>query len=221
MNFLRLLDPRLFQDYKNCVLSIGTYQSNSFDQMLYAGPIDDTIVIAIDPEYYRKRFYEETLFIQGRKYRSFNDFIQAGNPLFISIYKCIEARHPRHLVVFIPQRLLTDYPEASNKDQGNFSYSFHLTPQNLNWIKFKDFLLHLIDLEYTVYINNWAFTNSRVELDINGHTKMVNQTIGTHFEYFPELGCILKQIYPRIEKSPRIFITIQPQIKRIDKLEFR
>ncbi len=191
--------------FNSCIFSIGTYEKNSFEQTFYPlkkKPTENSIILSIDPEYSSFK-PQDVLFIESNNSNtasssdtSLTDNQIKFNHLFsIHNIHCYYDFEKNIEFYIIPYKIDTDYPMFRGEAAESFEFSRDCSTTSMSWHSFYIIIQNFIKMNKNIYINNWAFTNSRYFKLVNGVHKPFYRDIGHFFEYFPEMGFILNQLY--------------------------
>lgn len=180
---------------QNVIFSLGCHERDSYHQLFfpfYNGvEICNTVVFGIDPEYNPHKYEkDEPIFIKikdnqlkFRKLFNFRDIVVLS-----------ELEQNIHVFI-IPSTIETDYRGFRSEAAESFAFTRDCSTSTEKWVEFYRLIEKCIVSEKRIYINNWVFTNSRYFKLVNGVHKCFYKDIGHFFEYFPEMGFLLNQLY--------------------------
>lgn len=212
MDFFNSLKKYDLWDFKKYVFSIGTYEGDSYRQACF--PIKnykDTLIFAIDEKYTEMDTSESSIFINNYK------LIQQKNKFMY--YN----EENNFMIIFNPNNIHSEYYQKGDLPvYSNFIWTLTCKPKSNKWESFEYVLFLLLKGNKRIYINNWAFFNSRYFEEVGGKIISRNRDIGHYFEYFPEIGYILKKLYNE-NKDIKLYIStyqnseiVMKQIQEID-----
>ena len=179
---------------ENVIFSLGTYERHSYEQLffpIYKGTneFNNTIIFGIDPEYSISTSKESRFIsIKDKQYKFSYLFSFKEIQCFYEFDKNIQ-------LYIISSSIKTEHPGFRAEAAESFAYSKDCSTTSEQWSYFYKPLELLIRNDKCIFINNWVFTNSRFFKLINGSYKSFFTDIGHYFEYFPEIGFILNQLY--------------------------
>jgi len=188
------------------VFSIGTYEGEYFEQLMFPlKTIEDTIIFAIDEKYH---LIDKTVFsieIEGLKYLNISKKIKLPG-----FYNKVN----NNMIIFIDKNIRSSYNEKGIT-HSDFLYTLECKPETNDWFIFERFLLQLVEKNKKIYINNWAFFNTRYFEEVNKKVLYRYRDTGHYFEYFPELGYIIFNIYTLYPEC-KLYITLYENVQKID-----
>ena len=201
----------------NVIFSLGTYERDSFNQLFF--PMNNkvqnnSIVFGIDPEY--SNFFAKD---KSSLFLTINEEQLKFSQLFIFKDTIVYYEKERNIQLYlIRNSIQTEYRGFRGETAESFEYTKDCSTRNDDWLVFYRLIEKLIRDEKNIYINNWVFTNSRYFKLINGNYKAFFSDIGHYFEYFPEIGFILNQLYGcwYSRCQIKLYITVYP--KNINKM---
>ena len=194
--------------FNKYVFSIGTYQGEHFEQLMFPlKTVENTIIFAIDEKYNLLDTTVPFIQFEGLTYNNVSKKIKR-NAFYNKEYNI--------LIIFIDENIRSSYNEKGIT-HSDFLYTLDCNPKTNDWFIFERFLLELLEKNKTVYINNWAFFNTRYFEEVNHKLLYRYRDTGHYFEYFPELGYIVYNTY-RMYPDSKIYITIQNKVKSIDSV---
>lgn len=231
MNFIRIFlenqqilrVPQDLYSYSNYVFSIGTH--NNLEQVFFPfakmnGPIQNSIIFAIDPDYHPEKLPTNLYY----KYLDLRRIFNYSNMV------CYYDTENNVEVYFISESVTSSYTDYRYEAAESFNYTLKCPTEAVEWRYVEEFLRKLVENRKNIYINNWAFMNSRYFKEIDGRMRCFSRDIGHFYEYFPELGYILHKLFTQYANSITVnmFIThfthemtistIQNSILKIDKI---
>ena len=190
------------------VFSIGTYEGDYFEQLMFPlNTIEDTIIFAIDEKYHLLDKTVSSIEIDGLKYLNISKKTK-----LTSFYNKIH----NTMIIFIDENIRSSYNEKGIT-HSDFLYTLECKPETKDWLIFERFLLQLIDKNKKIYINNWAFFNTRYFEEVNKKVLYRYRDTGHYFEYFPEVGYIVFNIYKLYPQS-KLYITLYEKVQKIDSI---
>jgi hypothetical protein len=229
MEFLKFFsDEACYSDYENIIFSIGTSElpTTHLEQTVY--PIikdkcsmDKSLIIAIDKLYFRGEDIPQTVgFGYNQRVYELNK-IEINNCNGKYFYKYDNKNNDEKLLIgFFKENIPSTRYGGIVKNDFTYTFDIELTSNDENdkkWKLFKSVIVKLLNADKKVFINNWAFTNSTIFERIN-QDRVVRRdvNIGHYYEFFPELGKILKDIVSENQqKIQNLFITVVNVIKPI------
>jgi hypothetical protein len=194
--------------FNKYVFSIGTYQGENFEQLMFPlKTVDNTIIFALDEKYGLFDFNKVYIEIDGLEYSNVSKQIK-----FNAFYN----KEYNILIIFINENVRSSYNENGTTHL-DFLYTLDCNPKTNDWFIFGRFLIELLEKNKKVYINNWAFFNTRYFEEVNHKLLYRYRDTGHYFEYFPELGYIIYNTYKMYPDS-KIYITLCNKVKHIDSV---
>ncbi len=187
-------------NYQNIVFSFGTYENGSYEQTVFPflstnQSMDHSIIFSIDPEYNNNK--NKNFIINN------TEFQYLGTTNGIQVYS---APKNNIFLYMITEKIPTSYPQFKGESYETFSYTQECSMKNPFWTDFTNLFELCIQHNKKIFINSWVFTNSRYFKEVDGIYRCYSKDIGHYFEYFPELGFILREIYEK-KKWDDIYIT--------------
>lgn len=194
--------------FSKYVFSIGTYEGEYFEQLMFPlNTIEDTIIFAIDEKYNLLDKTVTSIEIEGLTYRNVSK--KTKLPAFYNIVY-------NTMIIFIDENIRSSYHEKRST-RSDFLYTLECKPETKDWFIFERFLLQLVYKNKKIYINNWAFFNTRYFEEVNKKILYRYRDTGHYFEYFPELGYIIFNIY-KLYPHCKLYITLYEKVQKIDSI---
>ena len=209
MNFIYSInDIDNLWSFTKYVFSIGTYEKDCFDQLMFPlATIRDTIIFAIDQEYRWLDTDVDYIVIEKLIYYNVSTKIKQ-----IGFYN----KEHNHMIIFVKENIQSSYKQTGTT-RSDFLYTLQCKPTMNHWLRFERFLIKLLEKNKQIYINNWAFFNTRYFEKINEKMQYRFQDTGHYFENFPELGYTIYSVYKMFSGS-EIYITSLEKIKEVDSI---
>ena len=234
------VDYHTYNSGQNLLININIGTKGTLDQEINKEWLQTITPVFLDPDYCKVFYYFDSEY----RHLSFKndhlknlldkmkDYVKLSNKCnlnfeftrpFNNIETCINRKH-NIFIHKVGYNLVSSY-EAHTlhtniiKNKLTYDVCYSSIPKHTFWNRFK-LLLTVFNSNFigtTVFINNYACTNSRFFIDREGMTPLyVNAYVGNYFEYVSELMYILKGIYNDY-KNPNVNFLIRTKDYDKDK----